>query len=220
MRIIDNLYGYVWPGKDNNCNSYVFKGALNNGRHVVVDPGHLFTPSYREPGLSRLLEAMERDGISSASIGLVILTHAHPDHCEAAIALQQEMGALTALHEADESILKTLGGKVDLYLQEGDLDLGSQEHTRLQIIHSPGHTPGHVTIYWPDQKALLAGDCIFYRSTGRTDFPGGSSAALQKTITKLSQLDVEWLLCGHPYGNPGIIKGKERVQENFAYILH
>jgi hydroxyacylglutathione hydrolase len=220
MQIVKNLYGYVWPGNDNNCNSYVFKGVLNHGRHVVVDPGHLFTPSYQEPGLSRLLEAMERDGISRASIGLVILTHAHPDHCEAAIALQQETGAWTALHKADEAAFKMLGGKVDLHLQEGELELGSHDRMKLRIYHSPGHTPGHVTIYWPDQKALIAGDCIFYRSTGRTDFPGGSAASLQKTITRLSRLDIEWLLCGHPYGNPGIIKGRERVQENFEYILH
>ncbi len=220
MRIIKNLFGYVWSGNDNNCNSFVFKQALNHGKHAVVDPGHLFTPAYREAGLSRLLESMEREGISSASIGLTILTHAHPDHCEAAIELQRQFGALTALHKADEAAFHRMGGKVDLYLEEGDLDLGSQTRTKLQILHSPGHTPGHVTLYWPDLKVLIAGDCVFYRSTGRTDFPGGSAASLRKTIERLSRLDIELLLCGHPYGNPGIIKGKDKVQENFAYILH
>ncbi len=218
MNIVKNLYAYVWPGNDNNCNSFVFKGVLNNGKHLVVDPGHLFTPSYQEPGLSRLLESMEKDGISSASIGLVILTHAHPDHCESAIVIQQEMGALVALHEAEEAAFKRAGGKVDLYLQEGALELGSNEKTDLQILHSPGHAPGHVTIYWPAEKVLIAGDCIFYRSTGRTDFPGGNAAALRSTIARLSRFDIEYLLCGHPYGNPGILKGRDKVQENFAYI--
>jgi hydroxyacylglutathione hydrolase len=219
MKIVNSLYAYVWPGNDNNCNSFVFKGVLNNGKHVVVDPGHLFTPAYREPGLSRLLESMERDGISSGSIGLVLLTHAHPDHCESAVAIQQEMGALIALHEAEEAAFKAMGGKVDLHLQEGLLQLGLNGTMKIQICHSPGHTPGHVTIYWPDERVLIAGDCIFYRSTGRTDLPGGDAAALRDTIARLSGFEIEYLLCGHPYGNPGIIKGRERVQENFAYIM-
>ncbi len=218
MQIVKNLYGYVWSGNDNNCNSYVFKGALKDEKHLVVDPGHLLTPSYQEPGLTRLFQSMERDGIVSASIGLVVLTHAHPDHCESAIAIQKETGALIALHEADEATFKMLGGKVDIFLQEGSLELVSNQKTNLQIYHSPGHTPGHITIYWPDEKALIAGDCIFYRSYGRTDFPGGSSEALRNSIARLSELDTEWLLCGHPYGHPGIIKGREKVQENFAYI--
>lgn len=218
MRLFNNLYAYVWPGSDNNCNSFVFKDVLDGGRHVVVDPGHLVTPSYREPGLSRLYEAMEREGISHGSIGLVILTHAHPDHCESAVVIQQETGAFVALHEADEALFRMMGGEVDLYLQEGTLELGTGEKTKLQILHSPGHTPGHVTIYWPVRKTLIAGDCVFYRSTGRTDFPGGDAAALRNTIERLSELDIECLLCGHPYGNSGVIKGREQVQENFTYI--
>ena len=101
MKIIDDLYAYPWRGTDNNCNSYVFGGVLSEGRHVVIDPGHLVTPMYREQGLDRLFENMSRDGIDGARIGLVILTHGHPDHCESAVVLRQENKALIALHEAD-----------------------------------------------------------------------------------------------------------------------
>jgi hydroxyacylglutathione hydrolase len=218
MKIVENLYGYAWQGMDNNCNSYVFEGVLNEGKHVVIDPGHLVTPVYRESGLERLLAEMGKDGLSGASIGLVILTHSHPDHCEAAMSLREETNALVALHEADEPAYEMLGGKVDIFLGEGSLELGPQKSTKLRIHHSPGHTPGHITVYWPLQKVLIAGDCIFYRSTGRTDFPGGNSLSLRKSIDRLSQLDIEYLLCGHAYGNPGILKGKETVQENFGYI--
>jgi len=110
MKIVDNLYAYVWRGNDNNCNSYVFAGALNDGRHVVVDPGHLVTPYYQESGLDRLAGGMDRDGITGSSVGLVILTHAHPDHCEAAIALREENRALVALHQADEESYRMMGG--------------------------------------------------------------------------------------------------------------
>ena len=218
MKIAESLYAYQWRGSDNNCNSYVFAGVLQGGKHVVVDPGHLTTPSYHEPGLEKLFMEMSRDGIDGSRIGLAILTHGHPDHAESAIILRQEYGTQVALHEADEQTYKTLGGSVDFYLEEGGLKFESAESTRLQIYHSPGHTPGHVTVYWPAQKVLIAGDCIFFRSTGRTDFPGGSARDLQKTIARLSALDVEWLLCGHAYGNSGIMKGRELIRENFKII--
>jgi hydroxyacylglutathione hydrolase len=218
MRLIDNLYAYLWQGNDNNCNSYVFAGVLKEGKHVVIDPGHVVTPVYREPGLAPLFESMSQDGLSADSIGMVILTHGHPDHCEAAAKIQEDSGTLVALHEADEPLYRMLGGKADVFLQEGTLELGSGKTTRLQIFHSPGHTPGHVTIYWPHRKVLIAGDCVFYRSTGRTDFPGGNASSLKKSIDRLSRLDIEYLLCGHAYGSPGILEGREAVRENFGFI--
>jgi len=218
MRIVENLYAYVWQGNDNNCNSYVFAEALEEGGHIVIDPGHLVTPSYGESGLEKLYDGMERDGLSSSTIGLVLLTHGHPDHCEAAMEIRENKNALVAVHEADEPAYGMFGGKVDIFLDEGDLEFSSGRTTSLQIYHSPGHTQGHVTFYWPERKVLIAGDCIFYRSTGRTDFPGGDARSLQKSIDRLSQLDIEYLLCGHAYGNPGILQGREAVQENFRYI--
>jgi len=218
MRLIDNLYAYVWQGNDNNCNSYAFSVALNGGKHVVIDPGHVTTPFYREPGMDKLLGEMEADGIGRAGIGLVILTHAHPDHCEAAVTLREKNGALVALHQADEAAYRRLGGKVDLYLEEGELVLGEDKQMRFNVYHTPGHSPGHTALYWTYQKVLIAGDLIFYRSTGRVDLPGGNARALKQSIERLSQLDVEYLLCGHPYGHPGIIKGKEVVQENFNFL--
>jgi glyoxylase-like metal-dependent hydrolase (beta-lactamase superfamily II) len=218
MKLFDNLYAYPWNGNDNNCNSYLFAGVLSQGRHVLVDPGHRVTPYYREAGLERLLDAMKRDGLADAPIGLVILTHGHPDHAEAAIILRSEYQALVAMHEADAPAFSAIGGKVDIFLDEGTLELGETKSTVLHVVHSPGHTPGHVTLYWPDRCVLIAGDCIFYRSTGRADLPGGDARVLQKSIETLSMLDVEHLLCGHAYGHSGIISGREEVRDNFRYI--
>lgn len=162
---------------------------------------------------------MEKDGLSGTAIGLVILTHAHPDHCEAAAAIRERYGALVGLHEADEATYKMLGGKVDLYLQEGELLLGADKPMKLNVYHLPGHSPGHVTLYWSDQKVLIAGDVVFYRSTGRVDLPGGNADALKQGILRLSQLDIEYLICGHPYGHPGVIKGREAIRENFEFIM-
>ena len=218
MKLFENFYAYPWQGNDNNCNSYVFAGVLDGEKHVVVDPGHIVTPSYREPGLDRLLEQMRADGLGGASIGLVLLTHSHPDHAEAAMILRSEYQSLVAIHEADAADYGAWGGKADIFLDAGTLELGATKPIVLNIHHSPGHTPGHVTIYWPDQKLLIAGDCIFYRSMGRADLPGGDFAALRHSIERLSALDIECLLCGHAYGHPGIIRGREEVQENFQCI--
>lgn len=219
MNIIDNFYIYPWRGSDNNCNTCLFADVLHGAKHLLVDPGHVITPSYREPALERLALEMRGDGVDYDRIGLVILTHGHPDHCEAAVSIQKETDALIAMHRADEEMYQMLGGRVDIHLQDGMLELAGVKESSLQILHSPGHSPGHVTIYWPCRKVLVAGDCIFYRSTGRTDFPGGSSEALRNSIERLSRLDIEYLLCGHPYGHPGFIQSRDAVRENFELIL-
>jgi len=218
MRLVENFYAYPWQGNDNNCSSYVFAEALDGKKHVIVDPGHFITPSYQEPGLERLLNGMEKDGLDSASVGLVVLTHSHPDHSEASMILRSEYQSMVAIHEADAPDYGAFGGKADIFLAEGTLELGTKKPIVLQIYHSPGHTPGHITIYWPDQKLLVAGDCIFYRSMGRSDLPGGDFLTLRQSIERLSELDIEYLMCGHSYGHPGIIRGREEVRENFQYI--
>ncbi len=218
MKLIDNLYAYVWQGSDNNSNAYLFADTVSNGGHVIIDPGHVTTPFFREAGLATLEKDMQADGLEARSIGMVILTHAHPDHCEAAIAIKQKYNAVIGLHKADEPIFQHFGGTVDFYLEEGELELTSRNKTSLQIYHSPGHSPGHITIYWPKNKVLIAGDVIFYQSHGRVDLPGGSARLLKQSIDRLSELDIEYLLCGHPYGHPGIIKGKEAVQQNFDFL--
>ncbi len=218
MHIFDNFYLYLWRGNDNNCNTCLLANVLSEGKHLIVDPGHIVTPSYREPALERLALEMRGDRVEYERIGLVILTHGHPDHCEAAVSIQEETKALVAMHEADEEMFHALGGRVDIYLQDGILETAARKNSNLQIVHSPGHSPGHVTIYWPGRKVLVAGDCVFYRSTGRTDFPGGSHEVLRQSIERLSRLDVEYILCGHPYGHPGFIQGREDVRENFELI--
>ena len=218
MKLVDNLYAYVWQGNDNNCNSYVFVHALKDKRHLLIDPGHIITPFYQEHGLEILVREMARDGIDASATGLIALTHAHPDHSEAAKVIREQCQALVALHKADEPLYQMLGGKVDIYLEEGELALGPENQLKLSIFHSPGHSPGHITLYWPEHKVLIAGDVIFYQSTGRFDLPGGSARALKQSIQRLSELDIEYLLCGHPYGHPGIIKGKTAIQNNFDFI--
>ena len=83
-----------------------------------------------------------------------------------------------------------------------------------QVIHTPGHSPGSISLYWPEQKALFTGDVIFREGLGRTDLPGGDGNTLKKSIQRLAELEVERLLPGHG----DIILDAELVQMNFQRV--
>jgi hydroxyacylglutathione hydrolase len=219
MKLTDNLYAYVWKGNDNNCNTFIYGGVLEANKHILIDPGHIITPFLREPAYEMLTREIAKDGLNIKDIGLVVLTHAHPDHVEAAHKFKEASQAKIALHKDDAGPLKMFGGsQVDFNLAEGQLTAGNLVQSRLWIYHVPGHSPGHIAVYWPEKKALAVGDVVFFRNTGRVDLPGGNPALLKKSIDKLAALDAEYLLCGHPYGHPGVIQGKKAIQDNFAFL--
>ncbi len=219
MKLADNLYAYVWKGSDNNCNTYIFANVLQDNRHIIIDPGHIITPYLGEPAYDMLVREIGTDGLELEDIGLVALTHAHPDHIEAARKFKEKNQAKIAIHKDDAAILKRFGSdRADYLLDEGELKLDSLVQEKLEIYTVPGHSPGHIAIYWPGKKALAAGDVVFFRNIGRVDLPGGNPSLMVRSIEKLSKLDVEYLLCGHPYGHPGVIQGKKAVQENFDFL--
>lgn len=244
MQLVEDVFCYSWQGEGNNCNSYALRYQVDGKAcYALIDPGHRVVPVpivsggrlagiRQEPGVDSLLSRMKADGIDPKQIGLVINTHAHGDHCESSLWWKSEHDALVAVHESEttgykNAVIRGAGTsrvdedllEPDLFLQEGELVLGLQEAADLQVIHTPGHSPGSVSIYWPARKVLIVGDLIFYRSVGRTDLGGGSMTQLRDSIDRLSRLDVEYLLTGHAYGHSGIISGKSNIIQNFRYIL-
>lgn len=213
MKLEADLYAYPWKSmQENNCNSYVLGGDFP----VVIDPGHQHL-------VKNFLKQMEKDGPSQENVRLVIATHVHPDHFEG-VQTFSKLGALITLHPEEEKFMQDVGSqfygamgmempkiKIDFYLQEGELKLGSKT---LQVIHTPGHSPGSISLYWPEKKALFTGDVIFAMGVGRTDFPGGDGSLLRQSIERLAQVDAEWLLSGHGE----IIKGKKNIERNFSNI--
>jgi hydroxyacylglutathione hydrolase len=219
MKLTENLFAYTWDGNDNNCNTFIFANVLKDNKHLLIDPGHFITPYLREPAYDMLVKKISQDGLKTEDVGILILTHAHPDHFESAKKFKSVNKCPVAMYETEEQIFRMFGGgKADLLLKEGVLELHDEVQEKLEIIHTPGHSPGHISIYWPAKKALAVGDVIFYHNTGRVDLPGGNPEMLKNSIDRLSKLDVEYLLCGHPYENPGVIQGKNAVRENFAFL--
>lgn len=231
LQLSDGFYCYIWQGSGNNCNTCLLADALRGERpHVIIDPGHV-TNEFGETCFDNLSKAMETDGFKVDDIGLIINTHSHLDHCQANELVVQKSGAWITLSEEEDEFRHTLGERLNsmlgakaprftplFYLKEGELNLGAKNKVELQIILTPGHSPGSVCLYWPDKKILMTGDVVFYGSIGRTDFPGGSLSLLKRSIERLSQLDVEYIVPGHrtEYGN--VIKGRTNVQRNFQAV--
>ena len=234
MQLINNLYAYPWNGRGNNCHSYLFRDVLLGKRpHVLVDPGYV-TNEIDEKCFENLTVLMAEDGVKPEDIGLVVNTHSHVDHCGASEAIAGEgntRGMITLSKIEDEyrrgtglQLHKMIGLKLedfepDFYLQEGILSLENRKNKfNLQVILTPGHCPGSISIYDPQNKALITGDAVFNKSVGRTDFPGGDGKVLKESIEKLSEFDAEYLLPGHNTEFGNIIQGKDKVEENFAFI--
>jgi len=213
MKINDNLHAFLWQSMtSNNCNAYFIDGP----KRILIDPGHRALFDHVERGLNSL-------GVAPDTIDLVICTHGHPDHIEG-VQLFSGNSTLFTLHESEWRWLESFGPQIsaslgielvqfrpDFYLREGRLNLDGIE---LEIIHTPGHSPGSICIYWPEHRALFNGDLIFKEGVGRTDLPGGDGVQLKNSIKKVAELDVEHLLSGHG----DIISGRQTVRDNFKEV--
>jgi len=231
IRLGENFYCYVWMGRGNNCNSSLLCDVLRGKHpHVLIDPGHVRN-ELGEPGFDSLTQAVENDGFKMEDVGLVIGTHSHPDHFEAVAPVVEKSGALVTLSREEDEFYRQVGKMFfsafgakppqvnpSFYLQEGDLSLGAKNRLAIKVLLTPGHSPGSISLYLEEEKILLSGDVVFFGSIGRTDIPGGSISLLRKSIDKLSQLDVEYLVPGHSTEVGNIISGKQKIERNFYMV--
>jgi len=207
MQLSDQLYAFPWQLLDvNNCNSYLIDGPFR----ILIDPGHQHLYTELENSLASI-------NIRREDINLIIATHIHPDHIEAVQSFSS-LSTMVTIHEIEYNYFQEndhrhdgFSIEPDFLLTEGTLRAGNIE---LEVIHTPGHSPGSICLYWPSHKALFAGDVVFEQGVGRTDLPGGNGDQLKKSIGRLSSLNIELLLPGH--GN--IIRGQEEVARNFSLI--
>ncbi len=124
---------------------------------------------------------------------MAINTHGHFDHTLGVEYLKKEYGIPFALSAKDKFLLETASVSGMIFgveigkLPTIDLDLDTVKevrfgHTTLQVIPTPGHTPGHVALYEPETKNLFTGDTLFRESIGRTDLPGGDYSWIMRSI--------------------------------------
>ncbi|GAA4118231.1 MBL fold metallo-hydrolase [Aminobacter aganoensis] len=176
---------------------------------VVVDPGG---------DVDTILSVLKDNGITITAIWL---THGHIDHAGGAMELKEALGVdIVGPHEADKPLLDNLvtqGQKFgmsgvrncvpDRFLADGET-VSFGNHV-FEVLHCPGHAPGHVVYYHREAKFAHVGDVLFQGSVGRTDLYGGDHATLIRSIKeKLLPLGDEiGFICGH---GPGSRFGDER----------
>ena len=137
------------------------------------------------------------------------LTHGHFDHiADHAEVTRRFPSAKVLIHRLDEAKLQEPNASIfvlpftipprsaDSHVEDGQvLSLGK---LRVEVIHTPGHAPGHVMYHLPDEKILVGGDLIIGGSVGRTDLPDSDHAALERSIRRVMQLPKDTrLLPGH-----------------------
>jgi hydroxyacylglutathione hydrolase len=199
-------------------------GCETTKRAICIDPGD---------EAERIVEILERRGLTLQAIAL---THAHMDHVGGVAALKKlQPEARINLHKGDEFMYQALPEQpawigipraqwealgftydppppIDEYWTDGQkYAVGELE---FEVRHCPGHTPGHVVLYEPQENKVFVGDVLFAGSIGRTDLPGGSTEQLLDSIkNKLLTLDDDvTVYSGH---GPLTTIGEERLTNPF-----
>lgn len=157
--------------------------CTQTNKGALVDPGG---------DLHKLKDAVAKTGVELEKL---LVTHGHIDHCGETGLLAKELGlTIEGPHEADRFWIDKLeddgrkygvNGQVfepDRWLHDGDtVTVGN---LTLDVIHCPGHTPGHVVFYHGPSRLAIVGDVLFQGSIGRTDFPMGNHQELIDAITQ------------------------------------
>ncbi len=164
-------------------NCFLFRRE-GSDRALIVDPGD---------EAPRLLGAIEELGVSLAGI---LLTHTHFDHVGAVAPLARATGAEVWVPEIEKPVLADINSFVP-FAGLGHFEDWDAEHTvsggeRLQlagfeidVLFTPGHSPGHVTYSLADEHVAFSGDVLFKGSVGRTDLPGGDWPTLLESLRTL-----------------------------------
>ena len=198
-------------------------GPLDNNTYVVEDSGEavVIDPTFLSDSLVTVLR--ER----GLNVTAVLNTHAHIDHVVENALFMEQFHAPLALHEADLPVLRRLDTQAEwmgippprpseptIWLQDGgEVRIGA---AALRVIHTPGHSPGHVA--FAGEGFCIVGDVLFQDSIGRTDLPGGSLPQLLDSIRdRLLPLPDDTIV--YPGHGPITTMGRERGHNPFLQEL-
>jgi glyoxylase-like metal-dependent hydrolase (beta-lactamase superfamily II) len=194
------------------CNCSIF-GDEATREAIVVDPG------------DNIDEIQAILAEHQLKVTAIVITHAHIDHVGGAAKLKAATGAPVHMNARDQFLYDGLAmqaGWLGMPVPEKtDIDTDARDGHKLtlgaaefHVLHTPGHTPGSLSIWIPAERTLVAGDTLFKDSIGRTDLPGGDGRAILRSIkTQLLPLPEDaTVVCGH---GPNTTVGREKVRNPF-----
>ncbi len=198
-------------------NNYIV-GDSSTGECALIDVGIW-------PTVDDIVAAVEA---SSTKLSYIVLTHAHFDHAYWAKELKEKTGAQVLMHESEKEFVEVYmeGGRrwgfepggfreADELVTDGRVvNIGSLS---LDVMHTPGHTPGSICLVDHEHKCVFSGDTLFHESVGRMDLPGGNARDLSKSIRgRLFALPKEYVV--YPGHGPSTTIGHEREHNPFVSL--
>jgi hydroxyacylglutathione hydrolase len=194
------------------CNCSIVADELSR-EAMVIDPG------------DDIAFVLERLAALRLTLKQILITHAHIDHVGGAAKLKRATGAMVLLNQNDIPMLAILDQQaawlgikpaeiVSLDGSADDLGWVGLPSLQAQVLHTPGHTPGSICLHLASERLLFSGDTLFAGTIGRTDLPGGDSAAILRSLRErlLPLPDETRVIPGH--GRATII-GEERETNPF-----
>ncbi len=198
---------------ETNC--YILRESEAAKDCLIVDTG-------LEAGA--LVDFLQKHNLNPAA---VVLTHGHADHIAGLVVLRQSFpGIKVYIHKLDagmlteaENNMSTLAGMpfstepADGFIEEGDKI--EQANIKLEILHTPGHTPGGISLYSREDRLVFVGDTLFAGSVGRTDIPpyGNMEQLIRGIREKLLTLPDETVVC--PGHGPSTTIAQEKTHNPF-----
>jgi hydroxyacylglutathione hydrolase len=211
------------PGFVKKINSRITMISLSDlDSNIYLLDGETIIDSGTGSNFVRLYEIFKQMGLDFDNIKNIVNTHMHWDHIggngffkNAKIHIHENDAGVLESGDAESSNSMYFNGnmrpmKVEKKLKEGDEILG------FGVLHTPGHTRGSICLFDPKDKILVSGDTIFSDGVGRTDLPGGDEGDLNKSIEKLSKLEIETILPGH--GEPVLKSGSKAINNIISSV--
>ncbi|WP_457622975.1 MBL fold metallo-hydrolase [Persephonella sp.] len=195
-------------------------GPIEENTVILTDKSNKFAVVI-DPGAEGERIIKDIEGLESV---FILATHGHLDHVGQVGFIKEKLNIPFCMNKKDSFLISNelftgfstmLGAypcpEPDIDLKEGDtIEFGD---SRLEVIETPGHTPGSVCFYNRDEGYVVVGDTLFKGSVGRTDLPGGDPDLLMESLKKLTKLpDETVVICGH---GPKTTIGEEKRSNPF-----